>query len=122
MPPAAPRSCNPRDDGREALLQEREVRLTAQRILHQHLQPGLYPDHPRPDFWSDINIDLTGATLINFSLAGCAVATATFAGATFAGDAKFVRATFGVVVDFGGACRGKLQSRWLRAKVRTTPA
>lgn len=48
--------------------QEREVRLTVQRILGRRLRPGADPDHPADTFWADIDIDLTGATLINFNL------------------------------------------------------
>jgi uncharacterized protein YjbI with pentapeptide repeats len=72
---------------RETQLQEREVRLTAQRILHQHLQPSA-------DFWPNIDIDLTGATLIDFSLANCRIATASFRSTTFTGDAWFDGAEF----------------------------
>ncbi|MGW5748129.1 pentapeptide repeat-containing protein [Amycolatopsis sp. NPDC003861] len=79
---------------RQAQVQEREVRLTAQRILHQHLQPGEDPDHPRSDFWPGISIDLTGATLLDFSLANCTVATASFRRATFTGTATFETAKF----------------------------
>ncbi len=92
-----------RDGGREALLMEREVRLTAQGILHLHLHPGPDSEHPLPGFWHDIDLELTGATLINFSLHGCVVATATFDGATFTGDAWFRGATFTRDAWFVGA-------------------
>jgi uncharacterized protein YjbI with pentapeptide repeats len=88
---------------REVLLQEREVRLTAQRILQLHLHPGADLDHPQPGFWRDIDLDLTGATLINFSLRGCAVATATFDQAIFTGDASFDGVTFNGRAGFIGA-------------------
>ncbi len=91
------------DGGREALLQEREVRLTAQRILQLHLHAGPDPDLPIPSFWHDIYLDLTGAILINFSLQACALATATFDGATFTGYAQFDRATFTGDAGFGDA-------------------
>lgn len=74
-------------------VQEREVRLAAQGILAHHLRPGLFA-RSLETFWVDIDLDLTGATLIDFSLHGCAVATATFDGATFTGDAWFRGATF----------------------------
>ncbi|MEU4522951.1 pentapeptide repeat-containing protein [Amycolatopsis sp. NPDC024027] len=92
-----------RDGGREALLQEREVRLTAQRILQLHLHPGPDPDQPQADFWHDLDLDLTGATLINFSLRGCAVATAIFVRATFVHNAWFDQATFTGHAEFRGA-------------------
>ncbi len=99
-----PRALAAADQGgiRETQLQEREVRLTAQRILHQHLQPGGDPDHPRHDFWPDIDIDLTGAILIYFSLTDCRIANATFRGATFTGVAWFSGAEFGGPTRFDG--------------------
>ncbi|MET8848480.1 pentapeptide repeat-containing protein [Amycolatopsis sp. NPDC004625] len=86
---------------RETQLQEREVRLTAQRILHQHLQPGTDLDHPRHDFWPDIDIDLTGATLIDFFFIRCRTANASFRSATFIGEAVFIGVQFGALADFG---------------------
>lgn len=92
-----------RDGGREALLQEREVRLTAQRILRWHLQPGPEPHQPEPTFWQDIDLDLSGAILINFALCDCVVATAIFDGTSFTGDAGFGGATFTGHAVFNGA-------------------
>ncbi|MGW5054949.1 pentapeptide repeat-containing protein [Actinokineospora sp. NPDC004072] len=77
--------------------QEREVRLTAQHILHRHLQPGSRSRLRRrtlPTFWADIDLDLTGATLIDFTLANTTIRTAGFEGATFTGDAWFDAAAF----------------------------
>ncbi|MEV5720368.1 pentapeptide repeat-containing protein, partial [Amycolatopsis mediterranei] len=100
-------SLSPPDRGhghsREAQLQEREVRITAQRILRLHLSPGKNLDHPQRGFWSKIDIDLTGATLINFSLSGCEVAAANFKGATFSGFAMLDGATFTNDVGFSEA-------------------
>ncbi|HEY3467350.1 MAG TPA: hypothetical protein VGL47_19620, partial [Amycolatopsis sp.] len=45
--------------------QEREVRLTAQRIIEAHLRAT------SEKFWPDIDLDLTGAALIGFDLAHC---------------------------------------------------
>jgi uncharacterized protein YjbI with pentapeptide repeats len=102
-------------------VQEREVRLTAQRLLTEHLQPG-DKDDPTVTFWADIDLDLTGATLIDFNLQNCTVHDANFTSskfigdtnfestnfagaakfhkATFAGGANFLSATFGEVADF----------------------
>ena len=77
--------------------QERHVRLTAQRILHTHLRRAA------AIHWVDIDLDLTGAALIEFSLRECTMHTATFGGATFSGGADFSEATFGGSADFGGA-------------------
>uniref|UniRef100_UPI003F499C8B pentapeptide repeat-containing protein n=1 Tax=Actinokineospora sp. CA-119265 TaxID=3239890 RepID=UPI003F499C8B len=81
-------------------VQEREVRLTAQRLLNTHLQPGPNPQEPAATFWADIDLDLTGATLISFNLADCTIRAAQFFGATFIGTASFVRATFTSTASF----------------------
>ncbi|WP_309117464.1 pentapeptide repeat-containing protein [Saccharothrix sp.] len=83
--------------------QEREVRLTAQRILTRHLHPG---DHPRrrPDtFWPDTDLELTGATLIDFDFSQCRPRHAHFNGASFAGTARFVGASFAGTAVFDEA-------------------
>ncbi|WP_177231536.1 pentapeptide repeat-containing protein [Amycolatopsis saalfeldensis] len=84
-------------------LQEREVRLTAQRILTRHLRPGAHPQHPDDTFWADIDLDLTGATLINFDVSDTQLRTASFNGASFAGNARFFGTSFGRDVEFHGA-------------------
>ncbi|OLF15910.1 hypothetical protein BU204_19560 [Actinophytocola xanthii] len=83
-------------------VQEREVRLTAQRILTEHLSPGPGPE-VAATFWEKINLDLTGATLTNLSLIDCAVQTATFESATFLGHAGFYAATFTGFATFAEA-------------------
>lgn len=75
-------------------VQEREVRLTAQRLLRSHLDPGVDPDHPVATFWANIDLDLTGATLIDFQLTRCMVRAAKFDSVTFTGPAHFNSATF----------------------------
>jgi hypothetical protein len=69
-------------------VQEREVRNAAQRLLHVHLVPG------GAVFWADMDIDLSGATLINFDLDACRLRTATFVEARFIGWASFEKAVF----------------------------
>ncbi|MEU7790571.1 pentapeptide repeat-containing protein [Amycolatopsis sp. NPDC049159] len=127
-PASATSSTPPRTD-HQANLQEREVRLTAQRLLFSHLTPRFRgPDwivHESPGFWADVDLDLAGATLIDFALAGCAartflatgarfVGTTSFAGAAFtgpvqfdkaafAGPAHFDKATFTALADFSAA-------------------
>jgi hypothetical protein len=71
-------------------IQEREVRLAAQRILAHHLRPG-DPAQPDETFWADIDLDLTGATL---DLRDCRTHTATFTEAQFNGDARFHKTQF----------------------------
>ncbi|PPK67837.1 uncharacterized protein YjbI with pentapeptide repeats [Actinokineospora auranticolor] len=93
------------DEYREAV-QEREVRVTAQRILATHLRPGPDPDNPDVTFWRDIDLDLTAATLTDLDLAGCCVRTASFLRSTFIGIAGFRAATFDGGADFGEAMFG----------------
>jgi uncharacterized protein YjbI with pentapeptide repeats len=88
---------------RERRVQEREVRLTAQRILAEHLLPGSDPDHPVATFWADSDLDLSGAALVDFDMHDCWSRIARFSGATFTGDVEFAGATFAGVGRFDGA-------------------
>jgi uncharacterized protein YjbI with pentapeptide repeats len=87
--------------------QERQVRLTAQRVLFEHLcwsmdlLDDLYGTRPARS-WPGIRLDLTGATLIDFNLTDGKIAEAEFGGATFSGDAKFGLATFSGDAMFDG--------------------
>jgi uncharacterized protein YjbI with pentapeptide repeats len=95
-------------DRDSAATQEREVRLAAQRILaeHFHVLPVPRSDVPDPaldSHWADIDIDLTGATLIEFDLTDCDVNIANFTHATFTGDTWFGGARFSGTADFSGA-------------------
>jgi uncharacterized protein YjbI with pentapeptide repeats len=98
----------------ESRTQERQVRLAAQRILATHLRPSEDPGHPAATFWPDIDLDLIGATLIDFDLSRCRtgaavfdrvtfVGAARFVGARFAGDAVFDKVTFAGTARFAGA-------------------
>ncbi|SHG34662.1 Uncharacterized protein YjbI, contains pentapeptide repeats [Streptoalloteichus hindustanus] len=81
---------------REAVL-ERDVRLTAQRILAAHLRPdyGDAGSPTNPKFWPEVlEINLTGAHLLDFNLDDCRVRSATFTEATFVGVARFSRMKF----------------------------
>ncbi|WP_370964720.1 pentapeptide repeat-containing protein [Amycolatopsis sp. cg9] len=73
--------------------QEREVRLTAQRLLCRHLRPG-HGEHPDASFWDGINLDLNGAVLYVFDFRHCAVNEAWFIGARFVENANFEDAKF----------------------------
>jgi len=91
--------------------QERQVRLTAQRIIAEHLRNDEAKDqrsndHPSSRFWDNIRLDLSGATLIDFNLVNGVVTYADFHGAAFSGDASFDQATFGGAARFGGAIFG----------------
>jgi hypothetical protein len=88
--------------------QERQVRLTAQRILSEHLRDDRAKDHqssypPSSRFWDTIRLDLSGATLIDFSLVDGVMAAANFHRAAFGGGVDFHRAAFGGDARFGGA-------------------
>ncbi|WP_214106788.1 pentapeptide repeat-containing protein [Acrocarpospora catenulata] len=78
---------------------ERQVRLTAQTILADHLRDVHTSDERVTEpadhrFWDGMILDFTGATLINFSLSDCRMAEARFHQATFIGHAGFDGATF----------------------------
>ncbi|MDP9869131.1 MULTISPECIES: pentapeptide repeat-containing protein [Streptosporangium] len=78
---------------------ERQVRLTAQRILTDHLRDERPADQrstlpAAPTFWERMRLDLTGATLIDFDLTDGHVTDARFTRATFTGGAWFERASF----------------------------
>jgi len=88
--------------------QERWVRLTAQRILAEHLRDDRPKDHqsthpPSSRFWNNICLDLTGATLIDFNLVDGIMADANFHRAAFVGDASFSGAAFTGDASFSGA-------------------
>jgi len=102
LPPAAPPS--PQADPRE----EHQVRLTAQRILADHLRDDRRPEEQTtrsPDrwFWNGMNLDLTEATLIDLDFTNCHPRQATFTKATFHGDAGFGGATFHGAAGFSTA-------------------
>ena len=80
--------------------QERQVRLTAQRILADHLRIDWFegqsaPGPVGPEFWPDMRLDLSSATLIDLNFYRVVAADARFAGAMFIGTAQFYEATFG---------------------------
>ncbi|MFI0420144.1 pentapeptide repeat-containing protein [Spongiactinospora sp. 9N601] len=91
--------------------EERQVRLTAQRILADHLRRCASPPQgrraraatPADRFWPGIRLDLTGATLIDFDFQDCRAASARFSDALFWGDAVFRAARFEREAEFGAA-------------------
>jgi hypothetical protein len=76
-------------------VQELQVRRTAQRILHRHLSP-IQGGTGEPDlnYWGELDIDLTGATLVRFALGNTSVRFADFRRARFIGTAQFQGARF----------------------------
>jgi Pentapeptide repeats (9 copies) len=96
------------DEASDRWRQERQVRLTAQRILAEHLRADRALDQrsaapPGPGFWPGIRLDLANATLIDFNLANGVMADANFRGAIFSGEADFDGATFSGEAGFDGA-------------------
>jgi uncharacterized protein YjbI with pentapeptide repeats len=83
-------------------IQEREVRLTAQRLLTDHLRLGA-ETIPVNTYWDTIDLDLTGATLINFTLRDCTARSVSFRSVTFIGLANFWSATFTDSANFMSA-------------------
>jgi uncharacterized protein YjbI with pentapeptide repeats len=83
--------------------QELQVRLTAQRILTTHLtlpadvtseQANTLTPDVGQTFWHGLDVDLTGAQLIDWDLPRGHLRHANFTSATFTGDAMFRGATF----------------------------
>ncbi|WP_409492368.1 pentapeptide repeat-containing protein [Amycolatopsis sp. cmx-11-12] len=87
------------DEYRSAI-QEREVRTTAQRILADHLDPN-YRDGKR--FWPDIDLDLSGALLIDVMFRDCRLDNARFSNARFRGDTLLMGVHFDGETRFDGA-------------------
>jgi hypothetical protein len=89
FPPPAQQADREEFERRE---QELQVRQTAQRILASHLRPDRDATAQQPrnsKFWPDIDLDLTGAYLVDFSLGHCEVATLKCNTTTFAGESVF---------------------------------
>ncbi|MEV4637387.1 pentapeptide repeat-containing protein [Actinoplanes sp. NPDC049548] len=92
--------------------QELQVRMTAQRILSTHLrlpadvephQAALLRPDPHQPFWPGMDVDLTGAALVNWDGDQGHVRRAGFGSVTFHGTASFAAATFTGAADFAGA-------------------
>ncbi|MGW5715716.1 pentapeptide repeat-containing protein [Amycolatopsis sp. NPDC003865] len=99
MPYTPPSPAPATDDAeQQERTQEREVRLAGQRIVADHLDP-----QNRRKFWDDIDLDLTNARLIDFTLMNCRVRNGRFSGATFVEGASFVDATFTGEASFNNA-------------------
>ncbi|MEV6242501.1 pentapeptide repeat-containing protein [Lentzea sp. NPDC051838] len=73
--------------------EEREVRLAAQRIITEHLEP-IAPDTSNPLSWGAYALDLRGAVLVDLDLSGRRVGSVRFDGATFVGSTRFSKTCF----------------------------
>lgn len=90
--------------------QERQVRPTAQNILYRNFRRGApcrlrwwYPVTLCLPAWEGIQLDLTAARLLEFSLSQCRLWSADFTRAQFTGKANFEWAEFDYEVSFKGA-------------------
>jgi hypothetical protein len=91
--------------------QEQQVRRTAQDILSRNLRCDVSRRRrwrhrtppPAVPAWSGIRLDLTGALLLKFSLAGCQLDYADLTDAQFTGDADFSSVQFTGRAFFSGA-------------------
>jgi uncharacterized protein YjbI with pentapeptide repeats len=87
--------------------QERQVRVTAQRILAGHLRAAPVgaggDEESHPQWWEDVVLDLAGATLVDFDFQRCEVRQANFTGARFTGRTSFQQASFRGAAWFGEA-------------------
>lgn len=77
---------------------ELRARRTAQRLLTERTRP-----RPGRPLWEDIDLQLSGATLIDFDASGCRLARGDFTGAQFYGTTSFAEATFGGKQSVAGA-------------------
>lgn len=85
---------------------EYQVRRTAQQILVNHLRPpGQGPEGRVLDqqYWHGIDLDLVGATLLDFDFSGCSPRQAFFRRARFHGGAWFTDARFQDKASFSHA-------------------
>ncbi|WP_161629638.1 pentapeptide repeat-containing protein [Saccharomonospora iraqiensis] len=98
---------------RESSLREREVRIAAQRILRTNMLVS-ENQASSSNTWKDIDLDLTGATLIDFDMSDTEMRTANFNSATFVGNALFDRVKFASTANFSCA-EFKQYARFLEA-------
>jgi uncharacterized protein YjbI with pentapeptide repeats len=101
---------NPARTRYQHLCEEREVRVAVQRVLADHLRSDR-----AANYWADIVLDLTGATLIDSNWTDCKIPDharfyqvtflggASFRAATFIGSVGFNRATLDGLVSFCGS-------------------
>lgn len=89
-------------EGQQGKLEEVQVRLTAQKILADHLTSGT-KGVTSENFWENIDVDLTGATLVNFDFSRVVVRNGTFQFATFLGPARFRQTQFQGIANFNDA-------------------
>ncbi|GHH42103.1 pentapeptide repeat-containing protein [Lentzea cavernae] len=87
-------------DRNRVLVEEREVRLTAQRILTSHLPAAAGSNTVS---WGEYGLDLSGAVLFDLDLSGRCLHDAVFHSTRFVGVTRFDDAIFAGVAKFGRA-------------------
>jgi hypothetical protein len=102
MPYRVPSEVSGLDEVRLAR-EEQQVRTAAQYILTRHLRADNAMPGDEVQFWNDIDLDLTDATLIDWNFHGCRARQAIFIRSCFNGGAYFGNAAFAGVAVFGGA-------------------
>lgn len=102
LAPSLARAAGLASDADDIQRQEIQVRLTAQRILNEHLQP--YQDGieliPSGKFWEGMSLDLAGAVLVDFDLGMCQVESANFEDTWFYGKTEFGGVEFKSIASF----------------------
>jgi hypothetical protein len=81
---------------------ELQVRLAFQEILSKHLRPVQIPDGAVSvdTFWPDVDLNLSGAVLVNWDARRCHVRSANFYRSQFFGQSMFAGTVFSEAADF----------------------
>ncbi|MFE3173716.1 pentapeptide repeat-containing protein [Amycolatopsis sp. NPDC059090] len=106
--------------------EETQVRKAAQRILMLHLRPG-GGEEPAGSYWPDIDLDFSGARLVELTLTYCRIRSivchettfteeSTFCYTEFRTKADFTEATFKERADFRGVVIGGERDAFRGAK------
>jgi hypothetical protein len=102
MPYTVPDEVSGADEKRTSH-EEQQVRQAAHSILTRHLRASTTLAGTEAQFWDDIDLDMTDATLVDWNFHGCHARQAVFIRACFHGGAYFGDAVFAGVAVFGGA-------------------
>jgi hypothetical protein len=85
-------SVDPEVDAERRL--ELDVRRMAQKVLLRHLRWPVHEEDRPADYWEALDIDLSGAVLVEFDLSQCRIQEFTASGTVFHGPATFDGARF----------------------------
>ena len=95
---------------KEAAQQELEVRLAAQGILQRHTWCAMFDDGKTgtgPEYWEEMDLNLAGATLIDFDLSSCEVGDLDLRGATLNGATDFSNSIIGMFTGSNAKFRSR---------------